>query len=100
MVTVVIPTKNSAVFLEACLQSIRKQTYRPIEIILIDSHSQDATGSLAKRYKARVYQFEPSVRPGTFEAPHKRNYGVSRARGEYVYYVDADMELSRGVVAQ
>ncbi len=100
MVTIVIPTKNSARFLGACLASIRKQTYKPIQILLVDSGSTDETKQVAKEYKAEMLLHNPNVRKGTFEAPHKRNYGAVKAKGEYVYYVDADMELSPTVVAE
>lgn len=100
MVTIVIPTKNSARFLKACLASIRKQTYKPIQVLLIDSGSTDETKNLAREYKAEMLLYKPNVRKGTFEAPHKRNYGAAKAKGEYVYYVDADMELEPNVVAE
>lgn len=100
MVTIVIPTKNSARYLEACLKSIRNQTYRPIEIILVDSRSTDETGWLAKKYKARIYQFVSPTRTGRFEAPYKRNFGAKKAKCEYIYYLDADMELEKGVVSE
>ena len=93
LVSIIIPTKNSSEFLENCLKSIKQQTYKNIEVIVVDGKSTDKTLSLAKKYKCKIYQLVPKVRKGTFDAPYKRNYGVKKSRGEYVYYVDADMEL-------
>lgn len=100
LVTIVIPGKNSAYMLEACLKSISNQTYSNIETIVVDGYSSDNTADLAKQYDAKIYNYSPNVPKGTFDAPYKRNYGVKKAKGKYVYYVDADMELSPGVVAE
>lgn len=97
-VSIVIPTRNSALFLENCLRSIKNQTFKNIETIIVDSKSTDKTLELAKKYNATVYTFIPNVPLGTFEAPHKRNYGMKKAKGEYLYYVDTDMELKSNVV--
>lgn len=98
LVSLVIPCKNSAKYLENCLISIKKQSYPNIEIIIVDSGSRDETQDLAARYKAKLFNYYPKVEKGMFDAPHKRNYGVKRSKGTYVFYVDADMELSKDVV--
>lgn len=98
LVSVVIPTKNSAHFLEQCLRSIREQTYKQVEIILVDGSSTDTTKQIAKNYHAKIYDYNPNVSNGFFDAPFRRNYGASKAQGEYVYVVDADMELLPRVI--
>lgn len=100
LVSIIIPTKNSDEFLENCLKSIKNQTYKNIEIIVVDGKSKDKTLEIARRYGAKIYEYSPEVKKGTFDAPHKRNYGVKKARGELVYYVDADMELNKNVVEE
>lgn len=100
LVSIIIPTKNSALFLENTLKSIKNQSYPHIETIIVDGESIDATVQLAKKYKVTLYTFVPKVAPGTFDAPYKRNYGAKKAKGEYVYYVDADMELGKRVIEE
>ncbi len=100
LVSVIIPTKNSSRFLENCLKSIKSQTYLSIELIIVDGNSSDKTLEIAKKYKSVIYEFVPKVASGTFDAPHKRNYGAKKARGKYIYYVDADMELSKGLLSE
>lgn len=100
LVSVIIPAKNSGFFLENCLKSIKKQSYSKIETIIIDSKSTDNTSDLAKKYKAKLFNYFPKVLPGTFDAPYRRNYGAKKAKGKYVFYIDADMELTRNVISE
>lgn len=100
LVSIIIPTRNSSLFLENTLRSIKKQSYKNIETLIVDGGSKDKTLSLVEKYKAKAYIFDPHLPLGVFDAPHKRNYGVKKAKGEYVYYVDADMELSPGLIAE
>jgi glycosyltransferase involved in cell wall biosynthesis len=91
LVSVIVPTKNSAATLEACLKSIKEQTDYPIELIVVDNHSSDSTQEIAKQFADKVFVKGP-------ERCVQRNYGAARASGRYLLMVDSDMELSRGVV--
>lgn len=100
LVSVIIPTFNCKEILRDCLESIKAQTYAPLEIIAVDSFSTDGTKELAERY-GTVYSFgrDPSQK-NIFAVPHQRNYGVSKAHGEYVYWFDSDMRMQPTTVAQ
>lgn len=91
VVSVIVPTKNSGKFLEACLKSIRKQSYKNIEIIVVDNHSTDDTPTIAKRYADKFSTKGP-------ERSAQRNNGVKESSGEYLAIIDSDMELTRDVV--
>lgn len=91
LVSVIVPTKNNAVTLEACLKSIKEQTYYPIELIVVDNHSSDATREIARRFTDKVFVKGP-------ERSAQRNYGAACASGHYLLMVDSDMELDRNVV--
>ncbi|MEM4731518.1 MAG: glycosyltransferase [Candidatus Aenigmatarchaeota archaeon] len=56
LVTIIVPTFNSEKTLQLCLESIRKQTYKNIEVIVVDNYSTDSTVSVAKKYDAKVIQ--------------------------------------------
>ena len=56
LVTIIIPTFNSEKTLQLCLESIRKQTYKNIDVIVVDNYSTDSTVSVAKKYGAKVIQ--------------------------------------------
>ncbi len=93
LVTVVVPTCNSARFLERCLASIKNQTYSHIELIVVDEYSVDATLAIAKRYASAIYSGGP-------ERSIKRNIGIEQAKGELVFIIDSDMVLSSLAVAE
>jgi glycosyltransferase involved in cell wall biosynthesis len=92
LVSVIVPTKNSARFLRACLSSIEAQTYRPIEIIVVDNHSTDETRQIASSFTAKVLTAGP-------ERSAQVNFGARNAEGEFVYKVDSDFVLDSTVVA-
>jgi len=100
LVSIIIPTRSSAQFLNACLSSIKNQTYKNIEIIVVDNNSIDKTKEIAKKYKCRFLTYIPKVEKGVFDAPHKRNYGMAKAKGKYVYWLDADMTLPKNLISE
>lgn len=91
LVSVVITTKNEEKNIENCLRSIKGQTYKSIELIVVDNFSKDKTAEIAKKYFAKVYL------KGS-ERSSQRNYGAQVASGKYVLYLDADMLLSPTVI--
>ena len=91
LVSIIVPTKNSADTIDKCLASVKMQSYDRIEIILVDNYSRDDTLNIAKRYTPKIYQAGP-------ERSAQVNLGVSRALGKYLYRVDSDFVLEPGVV--
>ena len=87
LVSVVIPTLMEEEYLPKLLETIRNQTYQPIEIVVADSSpppSSDKTLEICQAYEAR-YVFVPKL-----NLPHARNAGAMEARGEILVFVDAD----------
>jgi glycosyltransferase involved in cell wall biosynthesis len=93
LVSIVVPSKNSADTIELCLRSIKAQSYSNIEVIVVDNFSRDRTADIARSYGARVYQKGP-------ERCSQLNYGVSKANGKYAYRVDSDFLLDPDVVKE
>jgi glycosyltransferase involved in cell wall biosynthesis len=69
LVSVIVPTKNSSSTLVKCLDSIINQTYRNIEIIIVDNYSADSTRDIAMHYTDKVFTLGPERSPQV-------NYGV------------------------
>ncbi len=92
LVSVIVPTKDSAEFLEACLKSIRSQSYKNIELLVVDNFSTDTTPKIAHKYAHAFFSRGP-------ERSSQRNYGVFKSKGTYVAIIDSDMELDQDVIA-
>ncbi|MBT9151236.1 MAG: putative glycosyltransferase EpsJ [candidate division WS2 bacterium] len=94
LVSIIIPTYNSQRTLERCLNSIEKQTYKNIEVIVVDNDSVDKTTEIAQLCRAKVYILTD------VERSKQINYGVKMAHGKYVYRVDSDVILDYDIVEE
>lgn len=89
MITVVVPVYNVENYIKKCVESILNQTYRKLEIILVDDGSTDKSGEICDEF---------SVIDSRIKVIHKKNGGLSDARnaglkiatGNYVTFVDSD----------
>lgn len=92
LVSIIITSKNEQDVIGDLLKSIREQTYKKIETILVDNNSSDQTVIIAKRSKGvRIFQYGP-------ERSAQRNYGAKKANGECLFFLDADMKLTPKVI--
>lgn len=94
-ISVIITTKNEEKNIEDCIKSIKNQTYprEKIEIVVVDNNSTDNTVKIAKEFTDKVYNKGP-------ERSAQRNFGVQKAKGKYILYLDADMILSKDVISE
>ncbi|MEM3641041.1 MAG: glycosyltransferase [Candidatus Bathyarchaeia archaeon] len=93
LVSIIIPTFNSEKTLENCLKSIRNQSYKDIELIVVDAFSQDKTREIAEKYSAKVFLLAAERSPA-------RNFGAEQAMGEFLCFVDSDMELPSKTIGE
>ena len=91
VVSVIVTTKNEDRNIGACLESVVQQSMLPLEMIVVDNYSEDKTAEIALEYGAKVFELGP-------ERSAQRNYGVEKAQGKYILYLDADMHLSPDVL--
>ena len=85
-VSVVIPAYNAELYIGAALESVLGQTHEPMEVIVIDDGSTDATADRVRAYGSRVhYMRQPNGGVGA-----ARNRGVDASTGEYIAFLDAD----------
>lgn len=89
LISVIVPIYNTEKYLVECVESIRKQTYSNIEIILVDDGSTDASIEICDEFaekdsRVRVFHKENE---GVAVA---RNFGIQQSNGQYVVIVDSD----------
>jgi len=89
LISVIVPVYNAEHFLKRCVDSIRSQTYKNFEIILIDDGSTDSSGMLCDNYQALDSRIRVIHKPngGLSSA---RNAGLDICSGEYIAFVDSD----------
>lgn len=97
-VSIIVPVFNTKPYLDACLESILRQSYADFELLLIDDGSTDGSGSLCDAYASK------DARVSVFHTENKgvscaRNLGLDHARGTFVMFVDSDDELPDGALA-
>lgn len=85
-VSTVVPVYNGEVFLAQAVDSIRRQAYEPLEIIIVDDGSTDNTASIAKGLGGNVrYIYQPNRGPAA-----ARNAGIKLAQGDVIAFLDVD----------
>lgn len=89
MVSIIIPAYNTGKYLCECLDSVLRQTWRDVEVIVVNDGSTDATEEIARGYAARdgLVKLITVSNGGQAAA---RNIGLDRAEGEWIAFVDSD----------
>ncbi|MFD1872252.1 glycosyltransferase family 2 protein [Hymenobacter bucti] len=86
--SVIIPTYNRADLIAATLRSVQTQQFAGFEVLVVDDGSQDATAEVVRPFLTDArFQYLPKANG---ERGAARNYGLDRARGEYVIFLDSD----------
>jgi glycosyltransferase involved in cell wall biosynthesis len=86
IVSVIIPVFNGERHIRHTIQSVLEQTYRPLEILVIDDGSTDGTARIVNGFAGQIRYFWHENRGSAAS----RNRGVAESRGEYIAFVDAD----------
>ena len=89
MISVVMPSYNRAAYLPEAIESIRRQTYKDWELIIVDDGSTDSSEFVYKYYKNLDKRIKIVRIPNSgISAP--RNTGIAHANGEYIAVMDSD----------
>ena len=91
-VSVIIPCRNGARWLADAIESSLGQTWKDLEVMVVDNGSTDASLQVARRYQSPSLTVMECARPGASAA---RNAGLERARGDFIQFLDADDVLDR-----
>lgn len=90
LLSIIVPAYNGEKYLEKCITSIIDQSYKNLEIILIDDKSPDLSGEICEKFAMkddRIKVFHNKENMGIYGT---RNKGISIASGDYVTFVDDD----------
>ncbi|PSB01602.1 glycosyltransferase family 2 protein [Merismopedia glauca] len=86
LVSVIIPIYNGEMFLAEAIQSLKRQNYQPLEIIVIDDGSTDKTAEIAAQFHPEIrYVYQSNQGPSA-----ARNHGIKLAEGEVIAFLDVD----------
>jgi glycosyltransferase involved in cell wall biosynthesis len=88
-ISIIVPIYNVEKYLRECLESIKNQTYKDIEVLMICGISNDNSTEIAKEYEKEDNRFKYIFRENNGLAD-ARNVGISNAKGKYLIFVDSD----------
>lgn len=89
LVSIIVPVYNIALYVEECIESIRRQTYHNIEIIVVDDGSEDGSGERCEEIAAQDERIKV-IRQKNMGVAAARGKGIEQAAGEYIMFVDGD----------
>lgn len=90
-VSVVIPAYNEATYIDRLLEALSKQNFKNFEVIVSDAKSKDGTKDVVKSFKRKLdikFIEAPPLGPA-----HGRNQGAKKAKGEWLLFLDADIDI-------
>ena len=86
-ISIIVPIYNSELYLVECVNSIIDQTYKDIEIVLINDGSTDNSLKICKKFKDNRIVIVNKENSGVSDS---RNVGIERSTGDYISFVDSD----------
>lgn len=92
-VSVIIPTLNSEKTISECLQSIKKQNFDDVKVIVVDSFSSDSTKTICKSHNVEFFEIKS-------ERAYAKNFALSRTESNFVLFIDSDMILESNVIGE
>lgn len=96
-VSIIIPMYNSEKYIQNTLESVKKQSYDNIEVIVVDDGSTDASLGLVKKYAREDKRIKVYARKN-HGVSATRNYGILKSTGDFVFFLDADDTIDSGVI--
>ncbi len=97
-VSIIIPVYNVEKYLDQCLASVVGQSYRDLEIILVDDGSSDGSPAICDAYAAKDARV--TVYHNSNHGPsYSRNFGIDHSSGEYLLFIDSDDWVDENYVA-
>lgn len=89
LISVIVPVYNTKPYLQECINSILSQTYKNIEIIIVDDGSDDGSSDICDKMQENNRSIQVYHRKN-MGVSNARNFGISVAKGEYIGFIDSD----------
>lgn len=96
-ISVIVPIYNTEKYIGKCLESIKKQTYKNLEIILVNDGSIDKSEEICKSYIEKDKRFTYYL-TSNYGVSHARNFGLDKATGKYIMFIDSDDWLENNMI--
>jgi len=93
LVSVIIPVYNGETYIERCIESITKQTYKSLEIIAVDDGSGDSTFEKCNKYSRQDHRVK-TIHIEKSGVSTARNIGINKSKGSWIIFVDSDDEIA------
>ncbi|HEL1654545.1 TPA: glycosyltransferase family 2 protein [Streptococcus suis] len=90
LISVIVPVYNVEKYLSQCLESIINQTYKNIEILLINDASTDNSKQICQHYAQLDSRIKLFNKPENRGVSDSRNWGIENCVGEYIIFIDSD----------
>ena len=97
--SIIVPIYNTEKYLSECIESILAQTYKDIEIILVNDGSKGNADEICKNYEKKDTRIKYFSKENEGVAI-ARNYGISKASGDYIFCVDSDDTISETFIEE
>ena len=97
LITIIINVFNADKYISKCIESVIKQTYKNIEILIINDGSTDNTLKICNGYKKKDKRIR-IISHDNMGLGLSRNVGIDQARGKYIYFVDADDYIEKDTI--
>lgn len=95
LITIIINVYNGEKYIEKCLDCIINQTYKNLEILIINDESTDNTLNIIKKYKDKRIKTITTENKGLALS---RNVGIDNAKGKYIYFIDVDDLIEKDTI--
>ncbi len=87
LVSIILPVYNAEKYINQCIDSVLNQTYKNLELVIVNDGSTDLTDQLIKAYEDERINYIKKDNSGVSDS---RNIGISNSHGEYIMFIDAD----------
>ena len=98
-ISIIVPVYNVKNYLEQCLNSLANQTYKNIEVLLVNDGSTDGSDKICEKYSLKDSRFKKLDKPNSGPAD-ARNLVIKNSLGKYIAFVDSDDYVDHGFILE